>query len=90
MDQPVRTFTLVGLVVFFLLLMHQLPTVSIGGTELRHVNLLSQIQPDVHESVVDVIPVPKAPKPTIAVAAKGRVVEFKEKWPKGVEPISDF
>ena len=29
MDQPVRTFTLVGLVVFFLLLMHQLPTVSI-------------------------------------------------------------
>ena len=90
MDQPVRTFTLVGLVVFFLLLMHQLPTVSIGGTELRHVNLLSQIQPDVHESVVDVIPVPKAPKSVIAVAAKGRVVEFKEKWPKGVEPISDF
>ena len=90
MDQPVRTFTLVGLVVFFLLLMHQLPTVSIGGTELRHVNLLSQIQPDVHESVVDVIPVPKAPKSVIAVAAKGKVVEFKEKWPKGVEPISDF
>ena len=90
MDQPVRTFTLVGLVVFFLLLMHQLPTLSISGTELRHVNLLSQILPDVHENVVDVIPVPKAPKTTIAVATKGKVVEFKEKWPKGVEPIADF
>src|SRR3712207_7044998 len=38
-----RSFALTGLVVLFLLLMHQLPTLRIGSTELRHVNLLSQI-----------------------------------------------
>ena len=79
-----------GLVVLFLLLMHQLPTLSIGGTELRHVNLLSQILPDIYEKDVEVVPAPKAPKPVVAVVSHGRKVAFKEVWPKDVEPILDF
>ena len=74
----------------FLLLMHQLPTLSIGGTELRHVNLLSQILPDIYEKNVDVVPAPKAPKPVVAVTRQGKKIDFKENWPKGVEPIVDF
>lgn len=90
MNQSARTFALTGLVVLFLLLMHQLPTLSIGGTELRHVNLLSQILPDIYEKNVDVVPAPKAPKPVVAITRQGKKIDFKENWPKGVEPIVDF
>lgn len=90
MNQSARTFALTGLVVLFLLLMHQLPTLRIGNTELRHVNLLSQILPDIYEKNIDVVPVPKVSKPVLAVTRQGRKINFKEKWSKGVEPILDF
>lgn len=90
MDQPVRTFTLAGLVMFFLLLMHLMPSISIDGTELRHVNILSQLFPDNQKSEGDVLPAPKAPKAMVAVTDHGKVISFKEKWPKGVEPIVDY
>src|SRR3712207_7730850 len=67
MNQSARTFALTGLVVLFLLLMHQLPTLCIGSTELRHVNLLSQILPDIYEKNIDVVPVPKVSKPVVAI-----------------------
>ena len=90
MDQSVRTFTLAGLTVTFLLSMHGLPTLDIGGTELRHVNMLSQIQPEIEANETEVVPTPKAPTPVVAVVRHGRKVNFKERWPKGVEPIADF
>ena len=45
MNQPAKTFSLIGIVVFLLLMMHQLPTLSVEGTELRHVNILSLLLP---------------------------------------------
>ena len=72
MDQSVRTFTLAGLTVTFLLSMHGLPTLDIGGTELRHVNMLSQIQPEIEADETEVVPAPKAPTPVVAVVRHGR------------------
>lgn len=90
MKQSLRTFALVAIVVFILLMMHQLPTLKVGGTELRHVNILSQILPPLEERQVDVVPVTVAPEPMTPLASRGGKVNFKEKWRKGVEPIVDF
>ena len=90
MNQSVRTFTLTGLVAAGLLLMHELPPLSIGSTALRHVNILSQLLPEHMSDQPDVVPVPQIPKPLMAVNKQGKAVAFKEVWPKGVEPIADF
>lgn len=90
MNQSVRTFTLTGLVAAGLLLMHELPPLSIGSTALRHVNILSQLLPEHMSEQPDVVPAPKIPKPLMAVNRQGKAVAFKEVWPKGVEPIADF
>ena len=90
MNQSVRTFTLTGLVAAGLLLMHELPLLSIGSTALRHVNILSQLLPEHMSEQPDVVPAPQIPKPLMAVNRQGKAVAFKEVWPKGVEPIADF
>lgn len=84
-----RTFHLAGLVVFILLLMHLLPDISVGGTKLRPVDILSQLEKDGGEKLQDVIPPPKAPK-QMALERNGKKVDFTEVWPKGVEPIIDY
>lgn len=65
MNQIARTFILTGLVVIILLAMHLLPPLQIGDTELRHVNVLSDILPEVYQERdgIDVIPKPEPPKP---------------------------
>lgn len=90
MNQPARTFVLAGLVVFFLLMLHQLPTLSVGGVQLRHVNILSQVVPEVDDALPDVIPAPKPLAPLLTKTASGRQVEFREQWSRGVQPIEDF
>lgn len=91
MNQSVRTFALVGFIVSILLLMHALPSLSIGGTELRKVNLLSDISPyKLDEKDVDVIPRPAPPKPILTADVHGKRVAFQEIWPKGVTPIVDY
>ena len=90
MNQSVRTFTLTGLVAAGLLLMHELPPLSIGGTALRHVNILSQLLPERMSEQPDVVPAPKVPRSVVAKNKQGKAVAFKEVWPKGVEPIADF
>ena len=82
MNQPAKTFSLIGIVVFLLLMMHQLPTLSVEGTELRHVNILSLLLPEPEEKETDVVPIPKAPKPLMAVTTAGKHVRFVEKWAK--------
>ena len=57
-----RTFVLTGLVLFFLLAMHALPRITIDGTTLRGVNMLSDLLPERGEEETDVIPAPKAPR----------------------------
>ena len=90
MNQSVRTFTLTGLVAAGLLLMHELPPLSIGSTALGHVNILSQLLPEHMSEQPDVVPAPKIPKPLMAVNRQGKAVAFKEVWPKGVEPIAQI
>lgn len=91
MNQSVRTFALVGIIVSILLLMHALPSLSIGGTELRKVNLLSDISPyKLNETDVEVVPRPAPPKSVLTAKVHGKRVEFKEIWPKGVTPIIDY
>jgi len=46
MNDSARTFVLVGLVVVILLALHLLPTLHIGDTELRKVNILSDVLPE--------------------------------------------
>ena len=70
MNQPARTFTLIGLVVVILLALHLLPTITVAGTELRAVNILSDILPEVYRQqyAIDVIPRPVPPKPRQAMS----------------------
>ena len=65
MNQTARTFVFVGLVVSILLAMHLLPTIVVEDVELRHVNLLSDVLPEVYQQRdgIDVIPKPVPPKP---------------------------
>ena len=90
MKDSEQTFVLTGLVLFFLLAMHALPKLSVGGTTLRSVNMLSELLPERDEEQVDVIPAPKAPKAVATTTKSGKKIEFKEQWPKGVEPIIDY
>lgn len=90
MNQTSRTFVLVGIVVMLLLLMYQLPTLTIGGVELRHVNVLSDLLPEYEEPSQGIIPTPQPPKPLVAVDSKGKKVNFTEQWSKGVTPIEDY
>ena len=64
MNQIARTFILVGLIVIFLLAMHFMPKLSIGENDLRRVNILSDILPEVYEDDLDAIPaLPEVPQP---------------------------
>ena len=67
MNQVTRTFVLVGLTVVILLAMHFLPTLYIKDVELRRVNVLSDILPEVYRErdAIDVIP--SVPMPKMAV-----------------------
>lgn len=85
-----RTFVLTGLVLFFLLAMHALPRITIDGTTLRGVNMLSDLLPERGEEETDVIPAPKAPRAIEATTKSGKKIDFKEQWPRGVEPIVDY
>ena len=69
MNQVTRTFVLVGLTVVILLAMHFLPTLYIKGVELRRVNVLSDILPEVYRErdAIDVIP--SVPMPKMAARA---------------------
>ena len=68
MNQIARTFVFVGLVVAVLLALHFLPRLSVGTTELRPVNLLSDVLPEVAaDDGFDQLPVvPDVPLPIVA------------------------
>lgn len=69
MNQITRTFILVGLTVVILLAMHFLPPLYINEVELRRVNILSDILPEVYRErdAIDVIP--SVPLPKVAQKA---------------------
>ena len=84
-----KTLLLTCLVVVFLLLLHFLPTFKIGDTELREIDILSDLSRQKKE-LKDVIPAPKTPSTTLALEKDGKVINFKEQWPKGTERIIDY
>ena len=68
MNQIARSFVFVALVVAILLALHFLPKMTIGETELRRVNILSDILPEYLEDGdgLGFIPdVPEPPKPIV-------------------------
>ncbi|MBR0050052.1 MAG: hypothetical protein IJP74_12175 [Prevotella sp.] len=91
MNQVARTFSLVGLVVAIMLAMHLLPTIHIGGQELRHVSVLSDIMPDpYHERfAMDVTPKPAPPKPIRRKRAKDAPADTLDGNPAGMPATAD-
>lgn len=69
MNQIARTFILVGLVVAILLGLHFLPKLSVGDSDLRRVNILSDVLSEVHEDDLGGMPViPDVPAPQVTQA----------------------
>ncbi len=65
MNQCARTFILVGLVVAILLALHFLPQLTIGDQQLRRVNLLSDVLPEVLPDDLDAMPEIPIPQQTL-------------------------
>ena len=90
-DHAYRPFFLTLFVVVLLTIAHWLPTLHLGDTQLRRIDLLSDLGNDSTKADFhDVIPKPKEPERLLAKNKAGQTVAFKEVWPKGVERIVDF
>ena len=89
-NSPTRTFVLMGIIVFVLLMMYQLPILSIGNIQLRPVQILSSVISEPEENNIEVIPTTKAPKPVIAKTNSGKTIQFKETWSKGTLEVWTF
>ena len=89
MNPSARTFTLISLIVSTLLLMHQLPSLSVCDVPLRPVNLLSALLPEPEEAEIDV-PTPTPLPPSAVPNSRKEAIHFQETWPKGVQPIVDY
>lgn len=77
-----KVFVITGLTFVALLLMYYLPAMSVGGTQLRQVDVLADLDPDNTERYdADSITIAEVKKP------KGA---WKDSVPEGVEPIIDY
>ena len=88
-DNTYKTLLLTLLVALFLFLLHFLPTFKIGDTKLREIDILSDLAQK-KKVLEDVIPSPKKPSAVVAYDKEGKVIDFKEEWPKGTERIADY
>ena len=88
-DNTYKTLLLTLLVALFLFLLHFLPTFKIGDTKLREIDILSDLAQK-KKVLEDVIPSPKKPSAVVAYDKDGKVIDFKEEWPKGTERIVDY
>ncbi len=88
-NQIARTFTLVGLIVVVLLALHFLPKLSVGETELRRVNLLSDVLPEVESDGLDFMPeVPKVPEAPLLPPEGGTMVATAQASQAPQAPLS--
>ncbi len=88
MSNPAKVYVVAGLTMVALLLLYYLPEIKVGGTPLRKVDLLADIDPQ--NSLPDDSAAEEAPD-TLAHAIKKTAKDaWKDVWPKGVEPILDF
>lgn len=88
-DNTYKTLLLTLLVALFLFLLHFLPTFKIGDAKLREIDILSDLAQK-KKVLEDVIPSPKKPSAIVAYDKDGKVIDFKEEWPKGTERIVDY
>ena len=88
-DNTYKTLLLTLLVALFLFLLHFLPTFKMGDTKLREIDILSDLAQK-KKVLEDVIPSPKKPSAVVAYDKDGKVIDFKEEWPKGTERIVDY
>ena len=95
-DKPAQTFVMIGIVVAVLLFMHLMPQLTLAGTELRTVDVLSDVVPQ----VIDIYDVEEeeeeAPVSSSALMAGQPAAEPEpapvstRPVPKGLTPIQDF
>src|SRR5574344_195655 len=83
-NTPSRTFILVSIIVIILLAFHEVPQVSVFGVKLRHINILSDVVPEIGEDTAsangDIV------KPIVPEIKK----TFKEECPPGVTCFEDY
>ncbi|MDD6541999.1 MAG: hypothetical protein PUF32_06820 [Prevotella sp.] len=84
MNSLAKVFALGGIVLTILLFMHHLPTITVMGTQLRSVDILSDIGSTSQADLPDVLP---APKPISHLTS---IPHFHERHAKGVVPIDDY
>lgn len=91
MNHGARTFILTGLVVVVLLALHQLPTIYLNDSEMRHVNILSDIIPEVYgnSETEDTIPLLKEVPDSVAQADTVSIPS-RQVIPDGVTMIDDY
>lgn len=99
MNQCARTFALIGLVVIIMLGLHYLPPLTIGGKDMRPVNMLSDLFPDTvqqHQPELPVVPLPtvaETQNETVDSVATDSVVvqpRLEDLYPDSIAPILDY
>ena len=95
-NQPARTFVLISIIVTILVYMHFLPHVSVAGTQLRDVDILSEVLPEVDgDKENDVIAKPVVPAAPVMTAknetTEGEAAPVKKKpCPAGTTCVIDY
>ena len=95
-NQPARTFVLISIIVTILVYMHFLPHVSVAGTQLRDVDILSEVLPEVDgDKENDVIAKPVVPAAPVMTAknetTEGEAAPAKKKpCPAGTTCVIDY
>ena len=83
-----KPLLLTCLVVIILVLLHFLPTIKIAGTELRKIDILSDL---IHKEKASTSAIITSSNSVMKITTgDGRKINFKEEWGKGVEPITDY
>ncbi|RRC99511.1 hypothetical protein [Prevotella sp. OH937_COT-195] len=94
-NEPARTFVLIAIIVTILVYLHFLPQVSLAGTQLRDVDILSDLLPEIDgDAGGDVIAKPVVPAaPVVTEKAKGNAKNTsvkKKPCPPGTTCVIDY
>lgn len=83
-----KPLLLVALVIIILTLLHFIPTIKIAGTELRKIDILSDLT--IKENKANAAIITSQNDVIKLKTSKGDIISFKEEWGKGIEPIIDY
>ncbi|MDD7317294.1 MAG: hypothetical protein SOZ80_03865 [Prevotella sp.] len=94
-NQPARTFVLIAIIATALVYMHFMPQVSVAGTVLRDVDILSDIMPEIdgedNDEVIAKPIVPAAPQGVAKTGNTGEEAPAKKKpCPPGATCVIDY